>query len=111
LPQPPFKLLDIGQSNVYDCDQARLRHYLEGRGVSINEDWIINFSRNSGFDECGRRVNKALLADLCAKIGIEYKALDIFDAQGVIPFDLNHEVLPEGFSMNRSRESDGEVNR
>src|SRR5262245_3133709 len=100
LPQPPFKLLDIGQSNVYDCDQARLRHYLEGRGVSINEDWLIDFSRNSGFDEWGRRVNKAFLADFCAKIGIEYKALDIFDGQGVIPFDLNHEVLPERLCEN-----------
>jgi SAM-dependent methyltransferase len=95
LPQPPFKLLDIGQSNIYDCNEARLRYYLKGRGVSVDEDWIIDFSKNSGFDECGSRINKAFLADFCAKLGIEYKSLDIFDGLGVIPFDLNHEILPE----------------
>ena len=95
LPPASSRILDIGRSNVYDCEPGALSRWLKARAVSLDQSWIDDFAEQSCFDVAGNRINGAFLGDLCARIGIGYTALDIMDAPGVLLFDLNRQQLPD----------------
>jgi hypothetical protein len=95
LPMPPCSVLDIGQSNICDADSDRLAAWLQQRGIRPPVDWIADFAARSGRDAGGNRINSAFLGELCAIIGIDYRALDIFEGPGVLLCDLNRDSLPE----------------
>jgi SAM-dependent methyltransferase len=97
IPPAPCSLLDIGQSNVYDAEACRLTTWIEQRGVAAPDDWTAEFAVRSGFDEAGNRRNTAFLGELCTKIGIDYRALDIMQGTSVLLFDLNRNTLPDAF--------------
>jgi SAM-dependent methyltransferase len=97
IPAAPCSLLDIGRSNVYDAEPRRLSSWMEQRGTWAPHSWIADFAVRSGFDESGNRRNTAFLGELCAKIGIDYRALDIMEGPGVLLFDLNRNTLPDPF--------------
>jgi hypothetical protein len=93
LPLPPCSVLDIGQSNVYDCSREAVSAWMTRRGIVADETWAADFTHRSGFDSTGNRLNSAFLGELCAKGGINYRALDIMRAPTVILFDLNRDEL------------------
>ena len=93
LPIPPCSVLDIGQSNVYDCSYEAVIAWMRRREIAVDETWAADFTNRSGVDSSGNRVNRAFLGELCAKAGIDYRALDIMDAPTVVLFDLNRDEL------------------
>lgn len=97
IPPAPGSLLDIGRSNVYDAEPGRLTTWIAQRGAGVPDDWAAEFAVRSGFDEANNRRNTAFLGELCEKIGVHYRALDIIRGPGVVLFDLNRNTLPNSF--------------
>jgi SAM-dependent methyltransferase len=95
LPPAPCRVLDVGQSNVYDCNPNALSRWLKDRGASPDRGWIEEFTKRSGFDASATRINGAFFGDLCAAVGLEYVALDILDDPRILRFDLNRDSLPD----------------
>jgi hypothetical protein len=95
LPCPPARILDIGQSNVYDAQADRVRAWLKQRSVGIDDGWLREFCAQSSCDASGTRLNGSFLGDLCRQIGLDYLALDIFEGRDVLCFDLNRAFLSQ----------------
>jgi hypothetical protein len=57
-------------------------------------DWIAEFSRASGVDAAGHRLNKAFLGELCDVLGVRYVSIDMLEGPHTIVLDLNRESLP-----------------
>jgi hypothetical protein len=95
LPCPPARILDIGQSNVYDAQADRVRAWLKQRSIGIDDGWLHEFCAQSSCDASGTRLNGSFLGDLCRQIGLDYLALDIFEGRDVLCFDLNRASLSQ----------------
>src|SRR5215471_780663 len=90
-------IVDIGASNIYDCEPTQLRQLLKARDIAATpklEKWVEEFCHRSSFDSEGQRINAAYLSELCEVLGIRYVAIDIFEGPHTIVLDLNRDPVP-----------------
>ena len=92
-----LRVLDIGTQNLYHATAGEIVSFLERHGPGYHSDDLRAYAdalaAGARIDAAGG-IQGAWLGEILSRVGADYIAYDIFEADRTVIFDLNRDAVP-----------------
>jgi hypothetical protein len=93
-----LRVLDIGAQNLYHATSGEIVSFLERHGPGYHPDDLAAYAdmlaAGARIDAAGG-IQGAWLGEILSRVGADYLAYDIFEADRTAIFDLNRDAVPQ----------------
>jgi len=92
------RIMDIGSQNLYNADEASIRHFVSKNSKKINEKILPEESKRLSYFSTPRPGERtAYISELIDLTDIFYTSYDVCPALKTEIFDLNRQSLPDSY--------------